>query len=126
MKFSKSLLLAIFTLAASPAFAHHTSPLRAPVQGYVVEPTSALAAISGNTGFADVDNNLAALQGKVNGLTAIASQSFDGDLTVYRVYLYSMNASGDLHAEALIEGQLVGGDEFTSSKPGKAQFVTLK
>ena len=96
--------------------------LRSPFSGSIAEPQNALAAIRENTNFAKVANSIAALEAAHPSLVALAELKSTRAGVVHQIHYYESSARGQLTPLADVQGELIGGDEFTLSRPGNASF----
>jgi hypothetical protein len=96
--------------------------LRSPFSGSIAEPRNALAAIRENTNFAKVAGSIAALEAAHPSLVAFAELKSTRTGVAHQIHYYDSNARGQLTPLADVQGELIGGDEFTLSRPGNASF----
>ena len=114
-------------LTAGSASALNYKALRAPVSGHVTSAQNSLSAVSSSRGFANVDNQITALQNRYgDSLLAIGSERYEGKGTVHTTNFYVEDASGAFRLVASVIGETFGGDEFELSQPGNVRFLLVE
>jgi hypothetical protein len=98
---------------------------RAVFAGFSAEPTNSLSMIRGNRRYAEVAISVIQLTRTQPTVVALGEQISRGATSTFVTHFYLRTTGGTLVPIAVAQGSLIGGDEFTASKPGIASFRAL-